>query len=73
MHISEHSKFRDLKRCVINILKGILRKHKMVSLENLFNNFNKMKPALEIFTKIMYRKPEVSIFDEIFDEYHIGY
>jgi hypothetical protein len=68
LHISSHSKYKDLKRCVINILKGILRKHNKVSLENLLNNFNKMKPALEAFTKIMYRKPEVSIFDEIFDQ-----
>lgn len=70
LHISFHSQYRDLRRCVTNMLKAISKKHEGVSLENLLDNFNKMKPALDIFSKIMYRKPEISIFDDIFDEYH---
>lgn len=70
LHIAFHSQYSDLRRCVVNMLKSLSNKHAQVSLQNLLNNFNKMKPALDIFSKIMYRKPEISIFDEIFDEYH---
>lgn len=73
LHICEHSKYQDLRRCVVNILRAISKKHKFALVEDLLDCFNKMKPALETFEKIMYRRPEISIFDEIFEDLDKNY
>lgn len=66
LHIKNYKKYQNLLDSVNNHVICRLKKGEC-SLPAILNCFDKLHPSLEIFSKFMYRKPEISVFDEIFD------
>ena len=65
LHIKDYKKYQNLLLSVNNHVISRFKKGD-TSLSEIMNCFDKLHPSLQIFSKFMYRKPEISVFDEMF-------
>ena len=65
LHIKDYKKYQNLLLSVNNHVISRFKKGD-TSLTEIMNCFDKLHPSLQIFSKFMYRKPEISVFDEMF-------